>query len=69
MNTYTKAIIALLTAGAIAAQTALADGAISPTEWTSIAISALGAIAVYAVPNKHPPTPDAPGRHELREDT
>lgn len=69
MNTYAKAIIALLTAAAIAAQTALSDGVVTASEWVSIAIAALGALAVYAVPNTAPPPPEIPGKHELREDT
>jgi hypothetical protein len=69
MSTYAKALIALLTAAAIAAQTALSDGVVTASEWVSIAIAALGALAVYAVPNTPPPPPEIPGKHELREDT
>jgi len=69
MNTYAKAVVALLTAAAIAAQTALSDGVVTASEWVSIAIAALGAIAVYTVPNTPSAPPEIPGRHELREDT
>ena len=69
MSSYAKAVVALVTAAAIAAQTALSDGVITASEWVSIAIAALGAIAVYRVPNTTQPATKAQGRHELREDT
>lgn len=31
---------------------ALEDNVVSPSEWVQVAIAALGAIGVYAVPNK-----------------
>ena len=68
MNQYAKFVIAALTAAAIAAQTALSDGVVSASEWVSILIAALGALTVYVVPNKPPPPPELPGKHELRED-
>ena len=44
-----KLVVAALTAGFVAAQTAISDGSISGSEWT-IAIAALGALGVWAAP-------------------
>lgn len=68
MNQYAKFAIAALTAGLIAAQTALMDGSISVQDWVTIALAALGALGVYAAPNTAKPSPLQPGRHELREE-
>lgn len=68
MNQYAKFIVAALTAVAVAAQTALSDGVVSASEWVSIVIAALGALAVYMVPNADPPLPEMPGKHELRDE-
>ncbi len=55
MQKYTKFIVALAAAlGVLAA--ALADGAVSPTEWVQIALAFVGALGVYQLPN----TPDKP---------
>lgn len=67
MNAYAKAIVACITAGLIAAQTAIADGRITTSDWITIALAAVGAIAVYAVPNATPPLQPAPGKHERDE--
>lgn len=67
MNQYAKAIVAALTAGLIAAQTAIADGGINTSDWITIALAALGALAVYAVPNATPPAQPEPGKHERNE--
>lgn len=67
MNQCAKFIVAALTAAALAAQTALSDGVVTPSEWVSIAIAALGALAVYLVPNAPPPPPDIPGKHEKED--
>ena len=64
MSQYAKAIVAALTAGLIAAQTAITDGHITSSDWVTIALAALGALAVYAVPNATPPQEPAPGKHE-----
>ena len=65
MNAYAKFVIAALTTGLVALQTALTDGTVTAAEWVTIAIAALGAIAVYAVPNATPPAQEpAPGKHE-----
>lgn len=67
MNQYAKTICAVITAGLIAAQTALAKGHITSSDWITIALAAFGALAVYAVPNTIPPQEPAPGKHELRD--
>lgn len=64
MNQYAKAIVAALTAGLIAAQTVIADGHVTGSDWITIALAALGALAVYVVPNSTPPQEPAPGKHE-----
>lgn len=69
MNTYAKAIVACLTAALVAAQTAISDGHITSSDWITIALAALGALAVYAVPNVTPPTQPRPGKHELKENS
>lgn len=53
---YAKAVVATATAALVAAQTALP---MSPTAhgWVTVALAALGAVAVYAVPNVTPPVP------------
>lgn len=56
---YAKAVVAVLTAAALAAQSALTDGSISSQEWVTIVIAALGAVAVWATPNA-----PVQGRHE-----
>jgi hypothetical protein len=49
---YRKAIVATLTAGLLATQVALTDGTgISGSEWVTVALAVLGAVAVYWVPN------------------
>jgi hypothetical protein len=68
MNQYAKFVVAALTAAAIAAQTALSDGLVSASEWVSIVIAALGALAVYITPNAPTVPPELPGKHELKED-
>lgn len=48
---YTKSILAVLAAGLAVAASAIIGG-ITTTEWIQIALAALGALGVYAVPNK-----------------
>ena len=50
---YTKAILAVLTA-ALTVLTSAIVGGITYEEWIQIILAALGAIGVYAVPNKEP---------------
>ena len=64
MTAYAKTVVACFTAGLIAAQTALADGHITSSDWITIALAALGALGVYAIPNADPPLPDPHGKHE-----
>lgn len=69
MNQYWKFLIAALTTGLVALQTALTDGTVTTAEWVTIAIAALGALGVWAIPNATPPQQPIPGKHELREGT
>lgn len=55
---YAEAVVAVLTAAALAAQSALTDGSITTQEWVTVLIAALGALAVWAAPNQ------TQGRHE-----
>ncbi|HYD28891.1 hypothetical protein [Brevundimonas sp.] len=47
-----KFIVAAVTAGAVAAGTALADDVFTTTDGVTIALAILGALGVYAVPNR-----------------
>lgn len=51
MHPYAKAIVAVLTAALTVLASAITDNVITPNEWVMIALEALGAIGVYAVPN------------------
>lgn len=48
--TYTKSVLAVL-AAVLAVLASAIVGGISTTEWIQIALAALGALGVYAVPN------------------
>lgn len=48
---YTKAILAVL-AAALTVLASVIIGGVSPAEWIQIVLAALGALGVYAVPNK-----------------
>lgn len=48
---YTKSVLAVLTAALTVLASAIVGG-ITPTEWVQIALAALGAVGVYAVPNR-----------------
>lgn len=67
LNQYYKSVVAVLTAALIAAQTALAKGHITSSDWITIALAALGALAVFAIPNATQPQEPAPGKHELKD--
>lgn len=55
---YAKAVVAVLTAAAVAAQTVgTVHGWPTASDWSTIALAALGAIGVYLVPNQSPPIP------------
>lgn len=60
LQRYMKAFTAVATAVLIALQVALTgDNSVSQSEWITIALAALGAVAVYAIPNKtETPAPD-----------
>lgn len=49
-SAYTKSILAVLTAGLTVLASVIVGG-ISVSEWIQIALAALGALGVYAVPN------------------
>lgn len=53
---YAKFVAAVITAALVVAQTAVPMSA-TAHGWVTVALSALGAIAVYAVPNVTPPVP------------
>jgi hypothetical protein len=48
---YTKTILAVLAAG-LTVLTSVITGGIAPVEWIQIALAGLGALGVYAIPNK-----------------
>ncbi len=52
MGKYAKFIVAALLAGGVAVQTAITDNTITTAEWVTIGLAAVGALAVWAVPNK-----------------
>lgn len=54
VSRYAKSVVAALVAGLTVLAAALTDDAITPAEWVQIAVAVLGAIGVYAVPNKPP---------------
>lgn len=54
MKEYAKTIVAVVMAALVALQTALTDGGVSSQEWITIALAALGALGVLAVPNALP---------------
>lgn len=45
-----KFVVAAMTAGFVAAETAIADGVITGSDWITILIAALGALGVWAAP-------------------
>lgn len=63
MGYYAKGIVAALTAGLVALQTALSDNTVTAPEWVTIAIALLGALGVVLIPNAA--APDTAGRREL----
>lgn len=56
---YAKLVAAVVSGAAVAVSSALSDGDVTRIEWIQVAIGALGAFAVYRLPNAHPR-----GRHE-----
>jgi hypothetical protein len=51
---YAKTIVAIVAAVAVVVNAAISDGNISGSEWLQIAFAALGAVGVYAIPNRPP---------------
>jgi hypothetical protein len=49
---YWKTVVAALVAGGTIAQAALTDDTITSGEWVAIGLAVLGALGVWAVPNK-----------------
>lgn len=54
MSRYAKGIVAVLIAGLTVLASAITDNVITPSEWVNIALACVGAVGVYAVPNKRP---------------
>ncbi len=50
--TIAKFLVAAATAGLVALGAAVTDGTITAGEWVAIATAAVGAVAVYLVPNR-----------------
>lgn len=59
---YAKFIVAVLIAGGVALQAALTDDHVTNAEWLTIGIAVLGALGVWAVPNKPEVERPADGR-------
>jgi hypothetical protein len=55
-----KAVAAIVTAAGVVAVSALSDSSITPGEWVQIATAALGAVAVFSVPNVYAARPAPP---------
>jgi len=51
---YAKAIVAVLIAALTALQAALTDDRVTNNEWIIIALAVVGAVSVFAVPNRPP---------------
>lgn len=58
---YVKGIVAVATAVAVALQTALSAGPMSPAKWLTVGIAGLGALSVIILPNA---PQSLSGRHE-----
>jgi peptidoglycan/LPS O-acetylase OafA/YrhL len=66
MDRYAKAVVGALIAGLGVLELALADNVVTPTEWTRVIGTVLGALVlVWAVPNerKRPEPPTESGRY------
>lgn len=49
---YAKTVVAAVAAGAVALSAALSDGTVTAGEGVTIGLAVLGALGVYAVPNR-----------------
>ena len=54
MSRYAKTAVAVLVAALTALQAAISDGHVTNNEWIIIALAAIGAAGVYAIPNTPP---------------
>lgn len=61
LKAYLKGAVAVVTAVAVALQTALSAGPMSSSKWLTVGIAGLGALSVILVPNS---PQSATGRHE-----
>lgn len=52
ISPYLKAVVAVATAGLIALKPLLASGHLTGSDWVTVALAVLGAIGVYAIPNR-----------------
>lgn len=52
ISPYLKAVVAAVTAGLIALQTAISHGTLTGSDWITVALAVLGAVAVYYTPNR-----------------
>ena len=52
ISPYWKTVAAAVAAGAIALQAALSDNTVTGGEWVTIGLAVLGAVGVWATPNK-----------------
>jgi hypothetical protein len=51
---YAKTLVAVVIAAVTAVQVAVTDDVITAQEWVTVALAALGALGVYAIPNRAP---------------
>jgi len=49
---YAKTLVAVAIGGLTVLASAITDNVVTPQEWVQIALAALGAVGVYAVPNR-----------------
>ena len=52
MSKYAKFIVAAVSAGLVALTVALTDDKVTAGEWVTIGLAVVGALGVFAVPNK-----------------
>lgn len=57
MLNYLKFLVAAVTAGGVALQVAITDGAVSSAEWVTIVLAGVGAVGVLLIPNKETSPP------------
>jgi hypothetical protein len=66
IGNYAKQVVGVLTAAAVAAQVASADGVITGSEWITIVLMGAGAVGVVAIGNSEPPSIPPPDLGPLR---